>query len=346
MSNKEVAAQIVQFLKQTAAKKEVSEDYLESIDVAIDCIADAFEISKDDDSVIKSEFDGKSLNEILDQFKKNKSSSTTSATKKQEFDEETVKKAESLKLEGNKAMASKDFQAAVDKYTAALALTPNNAVYLSNRAAAYSSLRDHESAIADAKLAIENDPTYAKAYSRLGLASFALNKPKDALDAYKKGLEIEGDKPSDAMKKGYETAKKRVEDQLDLASTAPSNSASDRGDSAGSSSAGSGMPDLASLMSGLGGAGGAGGMPNIGDMLNNPQLMQYAQQMMSNPGALQNLMSNPAVQQMASQFGLGGQDGSGPDLSSLLNNPALQNLANSFGQGNSNNNNGNSGATN
>ena len=50
--------------------------------------------------------------------------------------------------------------------------------------------------------------------------------------------------------------------------------------------------------------GGGGGMPNLAEMMNNPQIMQAAQEMMSNPAAMQNLFSNPAVKQMAQQMGL------------------------------------------
>ena len=60
-------------------------------------------------------------------------------------------------------------------------------------------------------------------------------------------------------------------------------------------------------------------MPNLAEMMNNPQIMQAAQEMMSNPAAMQNLFSNPAVKQMAQQMGLGGENG--PDLSNIMNNP-------------------------
>jgi len=365
MSNKSVALQIINFLKSSVSSKEISEDYLESIDVAIDCIADAYEVNKDDDEkTVKAEFNGKSLKEILSEFKSQKTDKAEDVPVHVETDEESLKKADELKLEGNKAMARKDFNEAIKKYTEAIEITPRNAVFLSNRAAAHSSLRDHESAVKDAQAAIDVDPNYSKAYSRLGLANYALNKPKEALEAYKKGLEKEGTNQSKAMKKGYETAKRRVEESLDVSTPEQSTRDTNAG-AAASGAAGGGFPDLSSL---LGGAGGAGGAPNFADMLNNPQLMQYAQQMMQNPGALQGLMNNPALRQMAQQFGLGGDAGAGaadsgasasategdrssgesgpgagtPDLSSLLNNPALQNLASSFmnNQGNNRNNQG------
>lgn len=88
------------------------------------------------------------------------SSSVPSATDKAE--------AEKLKAKGNSLMSSKDYSGAVDAYTQAIALDGGNAVYYSNRAAAYSSQNNHALAISDAERAIELDNSFAKAYHRLG----------------------------------------------------------------------------------------------------------------------------------------------------------------------------------
>lgn len=76
--------------------------------------------------------------------------------------------AEKHKQTGNNLMASKDYQGAIDAYTEAIALDPNNPVYYSNRAAAWTSLGDHAVAVDDAEMAIAVDPKFVKAYSRLG----------------------------------------------------------------------------------------------------------------------------------------------------------------------------------
>lgn len=76
--------------------------------------------------------------------------------------------AEKAKAEGNALMSSKDYQAAAAAYTRAIAYDDRNAVYYSNRAAAFSSLNDHKKAIEDANAAIEIDPAFSKAYHRLG----------------------------------------------------------------------------------------------------------------------------------------------------------------------------------
>lgn len=65
-------------------------------------------------------------------------------------------------------MSAKSYDAAIDSYTKAIALDATNPVYYSNRAAAYASKGDHSSAVLDAEKAIEVDPTFVKAFSRLG----------------------------------------------------------------------------------------------------------------------------------------------------------------------------------
>lgn len=337
-TNKDIALSIINFLKLSVSNKEIAEDYTESMDVAIDCIADAFEVNKDDDSeVVKTKFGGKTLAELINKSGAESSTAAPATAPAKEVDADTKAKADGLKVEGNRAMAAKQFDQAIKKYTEAIALDSTSVVYLSNRAAAYSSASQHEKAVADAEKAIELDPNFSKAYSRLGLAKYALGDATAAMNAYKSGLDVEGDKKSDAMRKGYETAKRRVEEELessipksDLATSETGTRSADGAAGAGAGAGGAGgMPDFSSMF----GGGAGGGMPSFSDLMNNPQIMQAAQQMMQNPGALQGLMNNPQVRQMAQNMGLGGEGGNGPDLSELMNNPMLQNLANQFGGG-------------
>ncbi|QEL62216.1 hypothetical protein CJJ09_004389 [Candidozyma auris] len=305
ISHKDLALAIIQFLETSVSSKVVSEEYAESMDVAIDCIADAFEVDKAEASSIASKFGGLSL---LDTVNKSGASSTAVKEEVIEVDADTKAKAEAAKAEGNKAMAAKDFDTAISKYTEAIALDPTNVVYLSNRAAAYSSVSQHENAVKDAEAAIKMKPDFSKAYSRLGLAQYALGNAKAAMEAYKKGLDVEGSTPSDAMKRGYETAKKRVEAELEssIATNEPestergTDASSGSGSGAGSGAGAGGMPDFSSMF-----GGGGGGMPNFAEMMNNPQVMEAARNLMSNPNALEGLMSNPAVRQMAQNMGLG-----------------------------------------
>lgn len=111
-------------------------------------------------------------------------------------------------------MQQKNYAAAIDFYTKALEISPLNPIYLSNRAAAYSGQKEHELAKNDAELAVAADPKYTKAWSRLGLARFALGDAQGSMEAYQQGIEAEGSGGSEAMRKGYETAKKRYEEEL------------------------------------------------------------------------------------------------------------------------------------
>lgn len=84
------------------------------------------------------------------------------------------------------------------------------------------------------------------------------------------------------MKSSLSTARSRVPaDEDDEESSAPV--------SRGAGGAG-GMPDLASMMAGMGGGG--GGMPDLSAMMQNPAIMQMAQNMMQG-GGLEQLMNNP-----------------------------------------------------
>ena len=231
-------------------------------------------------------------------------------------------------------MAQKNYPSAIDLYSKALAIVPGNPIFLSNRAAAYSASKDHESARADAEAAVAADPKYTKAWSRLGLARFALGDAQGSMEAYGKGIEHEGNGGSDAMKKGYETAKKRVA-ELDGEDSGDDISPAARG-APGAGGAG-GMPDLAALAGmfgggGAGGAGGGGGMPDLSSIMSNPMFASMAQNLMSNPDMMNNLMSNPRIREMANQFGGGGAggapggaggNGGGPDLASLMNDPSI-----------------------
>ncbi len=69
-------------------------------------------------------------------------------------------------------MSAKKYDDAIKAYGQAIALDGANAVYYSNRAAAYSSKGEHSSAVLDAEKAIEVDPAFVKAYHRLGCVAF------------------------------------------------------------------------------------------------------------------------------------------------------------------------------
>ena len=333
----------------------MSED-AESVEVAQSCIADTFHVNPNDKSAMQDAIGGQSLLSIYGVYEKLKgsksgagvgtsaaSSSSQSSSKTgggttpkpQPSTGEKNAEAESFKSKGNAAMASKDYKSAIDAYTKALDISPLNPIYLSNRAAAYSASHKHTEAQTDAEMAVASDPKYTKAWSRLGLARFALGDARGSMEAYQKGIEYEGSGGSDAMKKGYETAKKRVEEvekEGESMDQDPVDTA--RGDAA---PGGGGMPDLSALAGMLGGGrggGGGGGGPDLSSIMSNPMFASMAQNLMSNPDMMNNIMSNPRLRQMAESFGgggggggEGGRGGGGmPDISSLMQDPNIADM--------------------
>uniref|UniRef100_A0ACD5Y8V0 Uncharacterized protein n=1 Tax=Avena sativa TaxID=4498 RepID=A0ACD5Y8V0_AVESA len=120
--------------------------------------------------------------------------------------------AEFFKSKGNDFMRSKQHLKAVELYTGAIALSRKNAIYYCNRAAAYTLLDMCNEAVIDCMKAIEIDPKYSKAYSRLGSAYFAMGNFHDALyKGYLKASELE---PSNEnVRQNIEATKKKLAEQ-------------------------------------------------------------------------------------------------------------------------------------
>jgi tetratricopeptide (TPR) repeat protein len=91
--------------------------------------------------------------------------------------------AETLKEEGNREFKAQRYSEAIDLYTKALVLN-ENPVYYCNRAAAHASLDNSSEAILDCQRALRIDPTYAKAYKRLGASYQSQKNYSEALNAY------------------------------------------------------------------------------------------------------------------------------------------------------------------
>lgn len=166
--------------------------------------------------------------------------------------EEDKARAEALKGQGNDALKAAQYQVAVELYSRAIALHAAP-VYYSNRAAAYQYLENYHAALDDARTAVKLDPSFAKGYSRIGCALVSLGKHQEAIDeGFRKVLELV---PGDAAAL---EAIATSEAQLDTAANLANNPA---------------IRNMARNVAGaMPGAGmGAGG---LGDLLNNPQLMQ------------------------------------------------------------------------
>lgn len=108
----------------------------------------------------------------------------------------------SMKALGNAEFKAKNFDRAIELYTAALKDTPNDHTIYGNRAMAYLNLGKNEEALADGDKCIEIKPDWGKGYHRKGAALHKLGKFEDSMGAYAKGLEI--DPTNAAMKQGME----------------------------------------------------------------------------------------------------------------------------------------------
>ncbi|KAJ5630761.1 Small glutamine-rich tetratricopeptide repeat-containing protein 2 [Penicillium longicatenatum] len=329
-SNKRLALAIIDFLGSSLKDGTLTADDTESIEIAQSCIADTFKVDPTDEAAVKEAVGGQSLANIYSVYEKlrNKSTPQASSSNAQESQDDKPKagaptaESDRLKSEGNALMSRKDYPGAIEQYSKALEIAPGNPIYLSNRAAAYSASNQHEKAVEDAELAVAVDAKYSKAWSRLGLARFDMGDYHAAKEAYEKGIEAEGNGGSEAMKRGLETCQRKIE-ETSRGAEPPSE---ELDSAAGASRGAGGMPDLSSLASmfGGGGAGGGGGMPDMSSIMSNPMFASMAQNLMSNPDMLGNLMNNPRLRQMAEGFG---QGGGMPDMSSLMSDPSLAEMA-------------------
>lgn len=99
-------------------------------------------------------------------------------------------KASAFKEKGNEHLQKKDYDCAIEAYTKAIALCPNDPVFYSNRSAAFLMKGDARSALKNAEKCIEVDRMWPKGYSRKGAALYNLKQFECAVEAYEKGLEI------------------------------------------------------------------------------------------------------------------------------------------------------------
>lgn len=117
--------------------------------------------------------------------------------------------ADALKAEGNKAFAAKDFKGAIEKFSQAIELEPTNHVLYSNRSGAYASLKDFDKALEDASRTTEIKPDWAKGWGRKGAALHGQGDLVGSNDAYEEALKLD---PSNAQaKSGLEAVKRAID---------------------------------------------------------------------------------------------------------------------------------------
>ncbi|XP_041647902.1 small glutamine-rich tetratricopeptide repeat-containing protein alpha [Cheilinus undulatus] len=291
--NKRLAFSIIQFLHDQLRSGNLTSDAQESLEVAVQCLETAFEVSTDDQSLAVPmslpEIFASATAKLPGESQVNNNSTQNTLTEEQRAE------AETLKTEGNDQMKVENFAAAVEFYSKAIAINPQNAVYYCNRAAAYSKLGNYAGAVQDCERAISIDPNYSKAYGRMGLALASLNKHTEAASYYKKALELDPDNDT------YKTNLKIAEEKMETSSP----------------TAGMGGVDLAGLLSN------PGFMNMASSLMNNPQVQQLMSGMMS--GAYGGMGGGAAAAAPGAAGAAGGAGATGPagaagpgDLSGLI----------------------------
>ncbi|KAL7908567.1 hypothetical protein GGI35DRAFT_451511 [Trichoderma velutinum] len=117
--------------------------------------------------------------------------------------------ADELKALGNKAIAEKNFDEAIDKFTQAIALQPENHILYSNRSAAYASKKDWDNALKDAEKTTEIKPDWAKGWGRKGAALHGKGDLLGANDAYEAGLKHDSNNAQ--LKSGLASVEKAMQ---------------------------------------------------------------------------------------------------------------------------------------
>ncbi|GAB2293996.1 Cochaperone protein [Dionaea muscipula] len=98
--------------------------------------------------------------------------------------------ATDLETKAKEAFIDDHFELAVDLYSQAIDLNPNNAELFADRAQANIKLSNFTEAVADANKAIELDPSMAKAYLRKGAACIKLEEYQTAKVAFQTGSSL------------------------------------------------------------------------------------------------------------------------------------------------------------
>lgn len=246
---KRLAVSVIKFLRTELESERLGEEGTEALEVAVQCLETAYNaegVTTEDD--------------LLELYQANAKTPATSSTSPPptEVTEENKQQAEAKKAEGNDFMRDGRFQDAIASYTSAITLHPTNAIYYSNRAAAYAKLNDNKNSILDCEHAVKLDPMYSKAYGRMGLAYFNDEQYEKAMEAYENALKL------DPANQPYRVQLDSAQEKLNASKQQQQQPQQPPNPLAGM--------DLSSLLS-------------------NPAVMNMAQSFMSNP-QVQNMFTN------------------------------------------------------
>jgi len=185
--------------------------------------------------------------------------------------------ADELKALGNKAIADKNFDDAIEKFTQAIELQPENHILYSNRSAAYASKREWDNALNDANKTTEIKPDWAKGWGRKGAALHGKGDLVGANDAYETGLKH--DSANAQLKSGLASVQKAME--------------AEAGGMGGDPTAGLGKmfsdPNLIQKLA---------NNPKTSGLLGDPSFMAKLQQIQKDPSNASDMFSDPRMLQV------------------------------------------------
>ena len=87
--------------------------------------------------------------------------------------------------------------------------SPNDHTIYGNRSASYHNISQFEEALADGEKCIEINHRWGKGYMRKGMALHSLGRLQEALDTYKRGVQLDPDNAQ--MKAGIVSVKRDIE---------------------------------------------------------------------------------------------------------------------------------------
>jgi tetratricopeptide (TPR) repeat protein len=102
-----------------------------------------------------------------------------------------IKNPEQHKDAGNEFVRQGNYKEALNEYNLAIEGDANNAIYYANRGLAHQKLFNHNQAITDLEKAISLNPNYSKTYPRLATCYITMGNVNKAIEITDKGLALE-----------------------------------------------------------------------------------------------------------------------------------------------------------